>query len=70
LLNECHVSIEGLDLLTPNEMQQEYDTILSQIEAGNNNPRLKQKLKAFILTAINERKLPMKQGLLMLAELD
>jgi uncharacterized protein YozE (UPF0346 family) len=49
--------------------QKNYDVLMGEVNAGNNNPKVKAELKLYILRGISENLIPKAQGQLMLYNL-
>jgi hypothetical protein len=49
--------------------QKNYDVLMGEVNAGNNNPKIKAELKLYILRGISENLIPRHQGQLMLYNL-
>jgi hypothetical protein len=49
--------------------QKNYDVLMGEVNAGNNNPKIKAELKLYILRGISESLIPRHQGQLMLYNL-
>jgi hypothetical protein len=49
--------------------QKNYDVLMGEVNAGNNNPKIKAELKLYILRGISENLIPKAQGQLMLYNL-
>jgi hypothetical protein len=49
--------------------QLHYEVLLGQLNSGQNNPKIKQELKEYIMRAISEKLIPRSQGLDKLFEL-
>jgi hypothetical protein len=49
--------------------QKHYDVLMGEVNAGNNNPKIKAELKLYILRGISENLIPRHQGQLMLYNL-
>ena len=53
-------------LQNSNDIQNEYDILLGEFKSGNKNEVIRNKLKSLISSAINNKDIPLKQGILLL----
>ncbi len=65
-LNACHVDV---GLLSMEDKQKVYDTLLGEYQSGNNNPKILSELRSIIVNAIENKEIEVQKGLIMLAEL-
>jgi hypothetical protein len=62
--------IENIDMKEFNDAYQlHFEVLLGQLNSGQNNPKIKQELKEYIMRAISEKLIPRSQGLDKLFEL-
>ena len=65
----CHVDVNIDNVFNKDELQEQFDMLKGEIEAGKNNPDISKKIKTLIKQAILSKQISAKQGLLILEDL-
>ena len=64
------MKIKGIDMKQFDaDYQARYEVLLGEVNSGNDNPKIKQELKLYILRGINEALIPRQSGQLLLYNL-
>jgi len=68
ILDKCHVDVSFLNT-EMNDTKEQFDIIVGELNAGNNNPKIKEKIKKVNLNGIQRKQINIKQVIKVLQKL-
>jgi hypothetical protein len=67
-VRRCHIDADVTDS-DDDDFEKEFQILKGEYLSGNDNPQLKKDLRRYVITGINENRIPRNQGMLLLYEL-